>query len=84
MNNVHTTCLVGYGHEPHEEGKAARFDGFVVTPKDFFFHRRAGVWESGKIGGGKCTGDESSKRVRSGRNKRKLLTMSNTSQSKKG
>lgn len=37
MNNVHTTCLVGYGHEPHEEGKAARFDGFVVTPKDFFF-----------------------------------------------
>ena len=36
MNNVHTTCLVGYGHEPHEEGKASRFDGFVVTPKEFF------------------------------------------------
>lgn len=37
MNDVHTMCLVGYGHEPHEEGKAARFDGFVITPKDFFF-----------------------------------------------
>ena len=69
MNNVHTTCLVSYGHEPHEEGKAARFDGFVITPKDFFFHvmrkgragRRAGVWEFGRIGGGRGTGDESGK-----------------------
>ena len=51
--------------------------------------RRAGVWESRRIGGGRGTGDErgkggSSKRVGSGRNRRKLLTMPNTSQSKKG
>ena len=36
MNNVPTTCLVGYGHEPHDESKVAQFDGFVVTPIDFF------------------------------------------------
>ena len=54
--------------------------------------RKAGVWESGRIGGGRGTGDKreeragdkSSKRVGSGRNRGKLLTMSNTSQSKKG
>ena len=33
--------------------------------------RWAGVWESGRIGGGKGTGDESSKRVGSGRNRGK-------------
>lgn len=50
--------------------------------------RRAGVWECGRIGGGRGTGNEkgkggSSKKVGSGRNRRKLLTTPNTSQSKK-
>ena len=38
MNNVYTTCLVGYGHEPHDESKVAQFDGLCGYANRFFSH----------------------------------------------